>query len=256
MKYSLLQEHYTEIPSVIHRLDPRVKIISLLVYIILVSLTPPNDFLQFGIYFVIIFIVAVLTHLPMFYILRRTFIILPFILLLAIFLPFFKKDSVGGSYNLFFFNISYTGVWAFCNVVIKAWLAILSITVFTGVTKFSLLLKGLESLYVPKILIMLLSFMYRYIFVLLDEVHRIEQAWKARYFGGKYCRQLKVFGSIIGVLFIRTYGRGERVYQSMCARGFEGEVRVLHRFNFSVSDIYFCILFLGSLLMIKVWRVL
>jgi cobalt/nickel transport system permease protein len=126
--------------------------------------------------------------------------------------------------------------------------------ILSSTTKFTMFLKGLECLKVPKVLIMILSFMYRYIFVLIDEAERLERAINMRYFGGYYLRQIKIFANIIGLLFIRAYERGERVYQSMVARGFDGKVRTLNTLKLRMTDILFSIVFLGILIIIKIWE--
>lgn len=91
----------------------------------------------------------------------------------------------------------------------------------------------------PRVMIMILSFMYRYIFVLVDEVMRMRQARDSRNFGGKRLWQLRTIGNMIGTLFIRSYERGERVYAAMLARGFDGHSRTLDRLNFRQADAYF-----------------
>jgi len=125
------------------------------------------------------------------------------------------------------------------NVVIKAWLSILSLIVLSSTTKFSELLKGLEQLRMPKVMVMILSFMYRYIFVLVDEVIRMKQARDSRNFGGKRTWQLKTIGNMVGTLFLRSYERGERVYGAMVARGFEGQTRTLTNLRFQAVDLYY-----------------
>lgn len=257
MKHSFLDK-YSNLRSLIHQLDPRVKIISFFLYILFVITTPPTDFFQFAVYLAIIFGVVLISRVPLGYIFKRSSIIIPFVLLIAVFIPFFKKDQIGGGYNLGILNlnVSRSGLWILWNVLAKSWLAILAMIMLSSTTKFSKLLKGLELLRVPKILIMILSFMYRYIFVLVDEGMRMERARNSRYFGGGYLRQIKVIGNIIGLLFIRAYERGERVYQSMAARGFDGEMRALNRLKFSGQDVYFSAGFLASLITIKIWSIL
>lgn len=250
-------DKYSDLNSIIHRLDPRIKIISFFLYIFFVILTPPTEIVQFVEYLTIIFIVILITHIPLVYVFKRSFVIIPFVLLIAIFIPFFKKDQIGGAYNLSVLqmNVSYDGLLILWNVLIKSWLAVLSMTVISSTTKFPMILKGLEHLRIPKILIMLLSFMYRYIFVLIDESMRMERARSSRYFGGGYLRQMRVIANMIGVLFIRAYERGEKVYQSMLARGFDGEVKVMNKLELSKLDFLFSFVFLGILIIIK-WRIL
>jgi cobalt/nickel transport system permease protein len=98
----------------------------------------------------------------------------------------------------------------------------------TSTTKFTSLLKGLERLKVPKIFIMIISFMYRYLFLIVDELQRMERAKKSRTFGkAGRLRIIKTLSNIAGVLFVRSYERAERVYLAMCSRGFDGEIRTL-----------------------------
>jgi len=166
---------------------------------------------------------------------------MPFVLMIAIFIPFIKEGEVAGSYNIWLWQVSvtYTGLQVLWNVLIKAWLSILSLTWLTSTTKLTNLLKGLEQLGMPRVMVMILSFMYRYIFVLVDEVMRLRQARDSRDFGSKRLRQLGTVGNMIGTLFIRSYERGERVYAAMLARGFDGHSRTLDRLNFSQADAYF-----------------
>jgi cobalt/nickel transport system permease protein len=98
--------------------------------------------------------------------------------------------------------------------------------------------------------------MYRYIFVLTDEVMRMRQARDSRNFGGGRLRQLKTIGHMIGTLFIRSYERGERIYAAMLARGFDGQIRSLHQLNFKRADAYFSAAFALVLIssVIVSWR--
>ena len=95
----------------------------------------------------------------------------------------------------------------------------------------------------PRVMIMILSFMYRYVFVLVDEVMRMRQARDSRNFGGSRLWHLRTIGNMTGTLFIRSYERGERVYAAMLARGFDGQCRTLNHLNFRPADTYFGICF-------------
>jgi cobalt/nickel transport system permease protein len=64
--------------------------------------------------------------------------------------------------------------------------------------------------------------MYRYINVLIGEFNAMRRAAVSRNLMGSKRWQRLVLGNMIGSLFIRTYERGERVYQAMLARGYQG----------------------------------
>ena len=240
MKHSFL-DHYSDRDSIIHRLDPRTKLVTTLFFILAVVLTPPDRWPAFALYFVLVATLLLLSRLPVLHVLKRSLVIIPFVVLIAIFIPFFKEGEVAGSYNIWLWQISvtYSGLQVFWNILVKAWLSILSLILLTSTTKFSNLLRGLEKLRLPGVMVMLLSFMYRYLFVLVDEVMRMRQARDSRNFGGGRLRQLRTTGNMIGTLFIRSYERGERVYAAMVARGFDGQTRMLGSSNFRQQDAFF-----------------
>lgn len=257
MKHSFL-DRYSDRDSIIHRLDPRTKLITTLFFILAVVLTPPNRWQAFALYFILVVTLLLLSRVPVLYVLKRSLVIMPFVVLIAIFIPFFKEGEVAGSYNIWLWQVTvtYSGLQVFWNILAKAWLSILSLILLTSTTRFSSLLKGLEKIRLPRVMTMILSFMYRYLFVLVDEVMRMKQARDSRNFGGGRLRQLRTIGNMIGTLFIRSYERGERVYAAMVARGFDGQTRTLESLSFRQVDAYFGItlgLVLISAMVVNLW---
>jgi len=240
VKHSFLDQ-YSDRDSLIHRLDPRTKLLTSLLFILAVVLTPPGRWPVFALYFILVAALLILSRGPLLYVLKRSLVIMPFVVLIAVFIPFFREGEVAGSYNIWLWQLSvtYNGLEVFWNILAKAWLSILSLILLTSTTRFSQLLKGMEKLRLPGVMTMILSFMYRYIFVLIDEVMRMKQARDSRNFGGRRLWQLRTIGNMIGTLFIRSYERGERVYAAMMARGFDGQARTLESLNFRLSDVLF-----------------
>jgi cobalt/nickel transport system permease protein len=240
MKHSFIDE-YSHLNSIIHRLDPRTKLIASLTFIVAVVLTPTGNWPVFAFYFAIVAFMLAFSRLPVAYVLKRSLVILPFVLMIAIFIPFFKEGEVAGSYNIWLWQISitYNGLLILANVVIKSWLCILALILLSSTTKLDDLLRAFKQLGVPQVMVLILSFMYRYIFVLVDEVMRLQQARDSRNFGGGWLHHLKTIGHMVGTLFIRSYERGERIYAAMLARGFDGQVRTLHKLRFKQVDAYF-----------------
>ena len=241
MKHSFL-DRYSDHDSVIHRLDPRGKLVVTFAFIVAVVLTPFSSWLAYGLYFAVIAVLIALSRLPVSHFLKRSLVIIPFVLLMAVFIPFFKEGEVAGSYNLWLWQVSVThsGLQVLWNIMAKAWLSILSLILLTSTARFTSILKGLEQLRMPKVIVMIMSFMYRYIFLLTDEVLRMKQARDSRNFGGgRKLWQIGTVGNMIGTLFIRSYERGERVYASMVARGFDGHSRTLERLCFGRRDALF-----------------
>jgi cobalt/nickel transport system permease protein len=220
-----------------------------------VVITPPTRWQAFVLYFILVASLLFLSKLPPLYVLQRSLVIIPFVLMIALFIPFFKQGEVAGSYNIWLWEVSvtYSGLLVFWNVLIKAWISVLCLILLSSTTKLTELLKGLEQLGLPRVMVMILSFMYRYLFVIVDEVIRMRRARDSRNFGGKRVWQLKTIGNMVGTLFLRSYERGERVYAAMVARGFEGRTRTLSNLHFQRSDLYFGITFAFSLALINLF---
>lgn len=252
MEHSFIDK-YSERDSFLHRLDPRTKIISFLGFIILIALTPPIQLIIFGQYALVILVLVLLSCVPILFILKRTLLVIPFVLIIIIFIPFLKQGKIAFTLNLWLIKpvITYEGLLVSWNVFIKSISSVLLLTILISTTNFNTMLKGLERLMIPKILIILLSFMYRYLFLLIDEAEHMQRARNARWFGGYIFRQIKIIGNMIALLFIRSYERAERVYAAMLARGFDGNIRLINNLKLTPKDAGFILIML--LLLIVIW---
>jgi cobalt/nickel transport system permease protein len=240
MKHSFIDE-YSGLGSFVHRLDPRTKLLACIFFVLAVVLTPAGNWRIFAFYFILICILIVLSRVPVLYILKRSAVILPFVLVIAIFIPFFKQGNEIAGYNigLWHIGITFEGIMALVNVMIKSWLSILGLTLLTSTTRIADNLQGMKQLGVPAVFVLIISFMYRYIFVITDQVLRMKQARDSRDFGGRPSYRFKTLGGMIGMLFIRSYERSERIYAAMLARGYNGDMPALQHFRFRPADAYF-----------------
>lgn len=227
-------EKFAHLESPVHRLDPRVKAICVFLFILAVVLTPPDRFAAFFLYAVLIFSVVFMTEIPLSFIVKRSLIIVPFALMIGLFNLFFEPFLV------------------FFNILAKSWLSVLALIILSATSDFPTLLKAMESLGAPKLLTTILSFMYRYIFTLIDQVTKLERARVARSYGRRGVSQMRALGNMLGSLFINTYERGERIYQSMLARGYHGHAHTPHRFSLTAADAVFAVFFIASLFVIVI----
>ncbi len=229
--------------SLLESLDPRSKIISFLAIIFCMILTPITRFKDFGLYFLLVLAVTFLSNVSPKQIFKRMIVIVPFVIFIAVFVPFLKEGIVYKSLKIGYWklDITYEGILTFLNIIIKSSLSVFLLVVASSTTPFADFLKGLDLLHIPRLLIMLMSFLYRYLFVLLDEARRLMRARSLRYFGSKYKEQFRVIGYMVGVLFIRTFERAERIYSAMVVRGFHGEIPSAKHFKLSYRDFFFII---------------
>lgn len=252
MHHSFIDQ-YSQINSFIHRLDPRIKIVSFFVIILFITFTPAVFVFTFALYFMLIGTIAVLSKIPIWFILKRSLVIIPFVLVVAAFLPFYKKGQIVGGYSFGSLKliVTYDGLIIFWNILIKSFLSILCMILLTASTGFDTLLKSFQKLGAPNLIIMIISFMYRYVFVAEDELMKIKLAKESRTVGGSKWFHIKALANITGSVFLNTYEKAESVYLAMCSRGFNGNIRTIDNFRLTVKDWVFLFLILVFLFGIR-----
>jgi cobalt/nickel transport system permease protein len=113
------------------------------------------------------------------------------------------------------------------TLLIKDSLAFLGTLLLVRVTMFRKLLVAMRQLGIPRTLVATLHFMYRYLFVLTDELERMIQARQARTFRPTRRLEWLFLTALLGRLFLRSFERAERVHDAMLARGWDGTLRTL-----------------------------
>jgi len=228
-------DHHREGNSLLHHFDPRLKLAIMLLFIATVVITSSDKRLLFLLYTAIVLTLALMSQVPLVHLFGKLVKLYPMIFFISVFVPFFPAQQ-DVSHRFGFITIYEQGLEKFLLINIKAVLAIFMSLLITTTTDLMLLLKGMESLKIPKLVISIVSFMYRFIFLLIDEVERMILAYQSRYFKLSLKNRIKTFANMIGVLFIRTYERGERIYLAMESRGFKGEVHTYTDLNWKRSD--------------------
>lgn len=252
MKHSYLDIH-AGIASPIHALDARAKILAFGGLVIVSVSTPPHAYVAFAGYLVFLAAILAFSRVPVGFVLQRSLAVIPFVVVVAIFIPFLANDAVGGGYNLGIggLTVSRSGALVLWNVVVKSYIGVVGVILLSSTTPFPKLLQGLEQLRVPRVFVLLGSFAYRYIFLLVDEVQRMKRARDSRAFGGRWIWHAHVVGDMIGTLFLRSYERSERVYVAMVSRGFDGQIRGLGESRFAARDAVFVAASLAILLSLR-----
>ncbi|MBI5684885.1 MAG: cobalt ECF transporter T component CbiQ [Verrucomicrobia bacterium] len=113
------------------------------------------------------------------------------------------------------------GWWMFAMLLIRTNLCLLTMILLSNTTSFADILRVLQRLRVPSLLVTTMALMYRYLFVLADEVGRMSRARASRTFSAQRRAVWWSQAGILGQLFIRSTERAERIYAAMCARGWQ-----------------------------------
>ncbi|HEX6231457.1 MAG TPA: cobalt ECF transporter T component CbiQ [Actinomycetota bacterium] len=206
--------------SPVHGLAPECKLAAQLLFVIAVVATPREAFWAFAVYAAILAAVIRLAELPVGFVLKRLVIEVPFVLF-AVLLPFIgggeRADVLGVS-------LSVEGLWGAWNILAKATLGLGASIIVAATTTMPGFLRGFERLHLPRPLTSTASFMIRYFDVIADEMRRMRIGRQARGYDPRWIWQARAVAASAGSLFIRSYERGERVYQAMLSRGFTGSL--------------------------------
>lgn len=109
---------------------------------------------------------------------------------------------------------------------------------FTLTTKWSEVFAGLRALFVPRIFVMTLSMTERYIFVFLRMIQDMYRARKSRTIQPRSIEVERHWtASRIGITFKKSLEMSDDVYKAMLSRGFHGEFRSISRFQATTRDV-------------------
>ncbi len=225
-------DRYLEGASAVHRLDPRVKVLVALGFILGVALLPDAAWVAYGAAALLIAAATVAARLSPGLVVRRSLLGLPF-LLAAVTVLFTVPGRAlwSGPWGL---ALTDAGLMRFGSIVARSLLSIAAAVLLTATTRFPDVLHALRHLRVPAVLVGIIAFMYRYLFVLVEEVQRLLRARAARSArlpgtkgGGSLGWRAAVVGHMAGQLLVRSLDRSDRVYQAMQARGYRGELLTL-----------------------------
>jgi len=201
---------YALLSSPLGRLDARAKLLLLLGYTVAVVTTPAPGGLAFAGYAgyaALLAMAAGASPLPWHVFLRSFIFLVPLLAGVAFFIPFHAGGTAAG--------------WTlFQGVAAKSILSTGAALLLAATTPFPEIAAALERLRVPRLFILILSFTYRYLFLLVEEAQRMKRARDSRGYRPRHLGQALVIGRMIGTLFLRSCERAEHVHRAMLSRGY------------------------------------
>lgn len=221
-------EEFAEGKSLIHSLDPRIKLLSLFPFIVVVAiakgLTVPFIALMVGVNLVLF------SRLNLKAVLTRLFPVNLFILFLWFMLPFSVKGE--GIFTIGPLTATSEGIFYALTITLKANAIVLSTIALIGTIPIFRLVHALRHLKVPEKLVNLFFFCYRYISVLHEDYSALYNAMKVRAFKpATNVHTYRSYAYLIGMLVVRSYDHSEKIYQAMLCRGFRGRFPLLDHFT-------------------------
>ncbi len=227
-------DKYSHLQSYLHSWDPRAKITSFSFLILSIVLLGKLPVALVG--FVLASALVLSSRIPLRFIFKHLRWVLLFVsvffILMSIFIPGQEL------YRFHSLVISQEGLQKGTLIAVKALTITLLIFPMIGTTPFPTTIKALEGLRVPHVLVQISAFTYRYIFLSIAEGKRMIIALTSRGFERKTdLHTLQTLGKLIGMMFVRSYERTERVYQAMVSRGYNGEMVTMNEFHLHGGDI-------------------
>ncbi|MEE8398412.1 MAG: cobalt ECF transporter T component CbiQ [Desulfobacterales bacterium] len=220
--------------SPIHRLDPRAKLITTLIFIVAVVSFGKYEVSALIPFFIFPLVLLLRGNLPLWYLLKKLLLVAPFAILIGMFNPFLDPQPL-----LLLGTVPVSGGWiSFLSILLRFALTVGVALVLIATTGFNGVCMALEKMGVPNIFAVQLLFLYRYIFVLIDEALRMVHARSLRTFNKKGMG-IHVYGYLVGSLLFRTMDRAQRIHLAMLSRGFDGEIRLRRPPNFGGKDVRF-----------------
>ncbi|MDY0214805.1 MAG: energy-coupling factor transporter transmembrane component T [Bacilli bacterium] len=227
---------YIPTNSFVHKSDPRIKFLGLIVFMVLIFLkftNPAMDFIMYGIYALVIFIimkVAKLKVMAIFKQLKSLWFMMLFLLVINLFT--FQSSTGNVWFMIGNFAVRDVAIYQTLYIFLRLVLMISLTSVLTASTKPLDLTYAIEWYMAPLKVIrfpvheiaMTISIALRFIPTLLDETGRIMRAQESRgvdFKGGKLKEKLRAIVALIVPLFVSALQRSDELANAMIARGYD-----------------------------------
>lgn len=258
----LILGQYIPGDSLIHRLDPRTKLISSVWFIILIFLA--SGFSSYAILAAIVLLAASISEIPISYYINGlkplTFLIL---ITVSLQLLFSQGDNI--IFELGWLQITMEGLINAIKIIIRFVLIIFMSTILTLTTTPLEIADGIESLLNPlkrfkvpvQEIALVLSIALRFVPTLMEETETIMNAQKSRgveFNTGSLIERMKKIVPLLIPLFISSIDRADQLATAMTARGYRGgdHRTKLRELNWQQRDRLVFSLF-GLLTVILIW---
>jgi cobalt ECF transporter T component CbiQ len=229
--------------GLLQRLDPRVKLVTLLGLLVAVSLV--RNLPVLAVAYVTTLGLAALSRLSIAFFIKRVWLFIPIftgIVVLPATLNVITHGHIVVPLGTWFgheLGITSEGLTGAALIVTRVATSISLVVLLTLTTPWNKLLAALRALFVPRMFILVLGMAYRYVLHLLNSVVEMYTARRARTAGDDSdVRSGRAFvAASAGALFGKSHALAEEVHMAMVSRGYTGNARTLATFRVRVFDV-------------------
>lgn len=151
-------------------------------------------------------VIVVLNRISVPFLLKRLACVLPFVLCVLFF--HYKSMGLQGSFHF----------------LIRSTFSVATLVLFTATTPFPQILSSLKAFRVPRIFVSVLALAYRYMLLVQSELTNMHRSVNLRTSHLGHFERWRLYGRMMGSLFLKAFDRSERVHHAMLCRGFHGDM--------------------------------
>lgn len=221
--HHVVLDRWSRRTSPLHRRDARAKILAALALLISIATTDAGVLPMLAAYGAIVAAGFLAARLPLFQAAARAGVVLPFSLAMAL-VSWVSGDPARAA-----------------SVVVKSYLSASTVLLLIATTPLTELLSGAEKLGAPRVVTLVVQFLYRYLFVISEQAQHMLQAARCRS-GSRNRgtrRRFQAAAGALAVLFSKSYIRAEGIHNAMLARGFRGRLPAIRAQRFQLADFGF-----------------
>jgi cobalt/nickel transport system permease protein len=202
--------------SSLHRRNSTCKLVALLAVLIAVATCPPREWIFPAVVTVMLLCLAPVAALPAAGVAIRAALVVVFVLPFALMIAF-TGDTVRAA-----------------TLVGRTYSSAVAIVTYAGATPVPETIAALRSIRFPPVLVEVIQFVYRYLFVIGEQARSMAIAAKSR-----GAARITASAGSVATLFARSYERADAVHRAMLSRGYSGDMPELHRRPATAKDIAF-----------------
>lgn len=230
---------YYPAKSVVHRLDPRIKLLMMIAYIVMIFFV--KTFIGYAVVALFLIMTIACSGVPFLKVLKSLKMIMFLVLFTVIMsLLFYSGEATDILWQWKFIKIYKEGLLNAARMALRLIFLVIGPTMLTYTTTPVQLTDGLESLLKPLTLIkfpvhslaIIMSIALRLIPTLVEETDKIQSAQKARcadFESGNIFKRAKAMLPVIIPLFVSSFRRADELADAMdsrCYRGAEGRTKM------------------------------
>ena len=175
---------------------------------------------QLLLYFIYPILGSALASVSYWHLFKNSLFVLPFVLFIGIF-----NLLLNQTIQFYIYDIPITqGFIQFFAIIIRGLLSVQSVILLIETSGFYNICRSMQRITFIALFVNLLLFIYRYIYVIVQESLSITMACRSRGYG-KRSFSMKIYATIVLQLLIKSFDKSDQIHKAMLSRGYNGTIK-------------------------------